>query len=134
MRMSKKDQAMASGFMAKVQAEGQIGKDMGMLRDLVGALSEAAAKGGYDGKTAAGHLTAFSDILDRMESGQQQTLTEKQRSYLKSVHSQHCKGESYRNDWSAGRVEEGKKVERPEVLKRLPLSPPGRPPSWKVPT
>ena len=134
MRMSKKDQAMASGFLAKVQAEGQVGKDMGMLRDLVGALSEAAAKGGYDGKTAAGHLTAFSDILDRMENAAQQSLTEKQRSYLKSVHSKYCKGETYRNDYSAGRIEEGKKVERPEVLKRLPLSPPGKPPSWKVPT
>jgi hypothetical protein len=126
MRMTRAQKTAVEGFSTKANVEGQVGKDMGMLRDLVGALTEAASKGGIDGRTAAAHLTTFSDILDGMESARIQTLTERQRGFLRGVHTRYCKGESYRNDWSAGRVEKGRDVPLPAVLQNLPKKPPTR--------
>lgn len=126
MRMTRQQRSAVEGFAQKQSAEGQVGKDMGMLRDLVGALTEVAAKGGYHGKTAAAHLSAFSDMLDAMENARQQSLTERQRAYLKRVHKEHCKEERYQNAWSAGRVQRGKEVPLPVVLQNLPKRPPTR--------
>ena len=126
MRVTKAQKAAVEGFSTKANVEGQVGKDMGMLRDLVGTLTEVAAKGGIDGRTAAAHLSTFSDILDGMESARIQTLTERQRGFLKGVHARYCKGESYENSWSAGRVERGRDVPLPEVLRVLPKKPPTR--------
>jgi hypothetical protein len=125
MRMSKQDQAASTAFLAKVESSVQIGRDMTMLRELRHVLAEVAARGGYEGKTAAGHLTAFSDILDRMENGQQQSLTDKQRSYLKSVHGQACKNSVAKGEFVAPK----KEVPLPFVLRpeNLPKAPPGRP-------
>ena len=129
--MSKKEKTAANSFVARVHAEGQISRDMGMLRDLCGALTEQAAKAGPEGKVAAGHLSVFADILDRMENGKQQTLSDKQRVYMEGVFLRHCKGETYENAWSAGKVERGKEVELPTVLRpeNLPKFPPGRRPT-----
>jgi hypothetical protein len=128
MRMSKQDRQACDRFVNRVNTETSVGKDMAMLRDLVGALTDAAAKGGFEGKSAAGHLSIFSDILDQMENGKLLSMTERQRGYAKTVHSKYCSSESYRNDWSAGRVAKGRDVPLPEVLRpeNLPRKPPQR--------
>jgi len=125
-KLSKAMKTATKSFDSHVSGESQVGKDMAMLRDLVGALGDAAAKGGFEGKTAAEHLTTFGDMLDRMENGKLLTLTERQRAFVKGVHGRYYKGEGYRNDWSAGRVEKGREVPLPEVLRVLPKKPPTR--------
>ena len=127
MKFSKEERESVDRFTSRVNADGQVGKDMAMLRDLVGCLSDVTeSKTGLEGQTAANHLTAFTDILDKMESGKQLTLTEKQRGYLKGVHKTYCQSETYKNLWSAGKTPRGREVVTPAVLLILPKKPPTR--------
>jgi hypothetical protein len=131
-KFSKKDKESMDRFTSRVNVEGQVGKDMSMLRDLVGCLSDVTeSKTGFEGQTAAGHLTAFTDILGKMEDGKLLSLSERQRAYLKSVHKTYCESETYKNLWSAGKVERGREVITPDVLRpeNLPKRPPTRRPS-----
>jgi hypothetical protein len=102
-----------------------VGRDMEMLRDLCGELRAVSATGGHRGETAAGHLTAFSDILDQLESAKRESLTDKQRGYMKRVHEEYVPKE-VDEAWRAARVIRGREVPLPEVLKNLPKKPPGR--------
>lgn len=72
-------------------------------------------------------LAAFAEMLYKLEHGQRSELTPKQRDWLKGVYEDVCGDPQYRNDWSAGRVPEGRPVETPAVLRSLPLKPPSRP-------
>jgi hypothetical protein len=66
---------------------------------------------------------AFTDMLEFLVDGGV-GLNQKQREWAKRVHERLVP--AYANDWSAGRVPRGKEVPTPEVLKRLPMRPPGR--------
>lgn len=54
-------------------------------------------------------------------------LTDKQRAWAKGLLERYAGGPStYENLWSSGKVPRGKDVPTPEVLRNLPLKPPGR--------
>lgn len=65
---------------------------------------------------------AFNEMLLKLESGERSTLSPKQREWAQSKFGI----ETYRNDFSAGRVPRGREVATPEVLKHRPLRPPGK--------
>lgn len=107
---------------------GQVQADMKKLRELVAELDRLDTEAD---ENLAKHQKAFKDMLLRMETGRLLKLTDVQRGYLKDVHERLVGEPTYENLVSRGLVKEGKPVEKPEVLKKLPLKPPGKPQQWK---
>jgi hypothetical protein len=105
--------------------KGQIQSDMKKLRELVDKLGAEADE------NLSRHRKAFKDMLFRMETGRLMKLTEAQRGYVRRVHEQLVGEPVYENLMSRGLVAKGKHVEKPDVLKKLPLRPPGKPQQWK---
>lgn len=87
-------------------------------------------RGGLDDRGAAEEpfdVAAFQNMLEWAESGR--PLSEKQVSWIDGVFVRLFPGEDepeYTNEWSAGRVPRGREVATPNVLRNLPLRPPGR--------
>lgn len=67
---------------------------------------------------------AFEDMRTKLVAGEQETLKFKQRQWAETLLEEHQP--EYENLWSAGKVPPGKPVPTPEVLKHLPMRPPGR--------
>lgn len=73
---------------------------------------------------------AFTEWRDRLRQSPRTTLSAKQRSWLKAVARKLDIPEPAFNEWSSRSPAEreairGAEVQRPEVLRRLPLKPPG---------
>lgn len=66
----------------------------------------------------------FRDMRAKAEMGR--ALSEKQREWVRGVHARLFDVTTYENAWSGGKVPKGRDVKTPEVLKNLPLKPPGR--------
>lgn len=66
----------------------------------------------------------FRDMRAKANAGQ--PLSEKQREWVRGVHARLFDAPTYENAWTAGKVPKGRDVPTPEVLKKLPLKPPGR--------
>ena len=105
-------------------------QDLSLLRRLVGELKKHEDKEEQDffATLATGHLHNFVDMLDRIEKWRIRMLTDKQRSYARSITEKLFDEPQYENLWSSGkgRGDYGK-TEVPAVLRApLPLKPPGR--------
>jgi len=97
-----------------------------MLRGLVARGRELEERGEEDAYLQGHVLRAFSEMLDRMETGRQTKLSDKQRAWVKSVYERVFEQPVYENLVSRGLVPRGREVATPEVLKNLPLKPPRR--------
>ena len=74
-------------------------------------------------------VKAFADMA--LQAGQGRALTERQISWIESMHEKLELGVHYTNAWSSGKVPRGEELATPipEVLLRpLPKRPPGRSP------
>ena len=66
------------------------------------------------------------DMLDRMENGRIDFLTEKQRGYVRGVYEKVMQTPIYENLISSGKAPRGKEVPTPAILLNLPKHPPRR--------
>lgn len=100
-----------------------INADLKRLRELVPVLRVAARSADA---AAPSHLSAMADILDKLESGEQEFLTDKQHTYVKNTYNEYHHKPAYRDLW--GKELEVKRSITPTVLKleNLPKKPPGR--------
>ena len=107
----------------------QLQADFARLRTLVARFDqmESAEDPEFD-ENLEGHARAFRDMLKRLELGDQQQLSQKQRGYLASIYERVCAEPVYLNLASSGKLCRGREVETPAVLRRenLPLKPPKR--------
>jgi hypothetical protein len=106
----------------------QVQSDMKKLRELCAELEKLDT--GSD-ENIAKHHKAFRDMLFRMEAGRLLQLSDTQRGYLEDMHEKLVGEPQYENLVSRGLVPTGKPVEKPPVLQRLPLRPPGKKQEWK---
>jgi predicted nuclease with TOPRIM domain len=106
----------------------QVQKDMKKLRELCAELERLDNS---NDENMQKHETTFKDMLHRMETGRLLKLTLLQRNYLNDLHERLVAEPGYENLVSSGLVPRGKEVEKPDVLKKLPLRPPGRKQEWK---
>lgn len=67
---------------------------------------------------------AFEEMRTKLVAGEQEHLRAKQRAWAEQLLEEHQP--AYENLWSSGKVQAGKPVATPEVLKKLPMRPPGR--------
>ena len=99
--------------------------DLKKLRELVPLLRVVAKRNDF---AAASALSAMSDILDKLESGEFEHLTERQRAFVSTIYKKYADHPEYKNLWSEGEVGSGRVVVVPECLRpeNLPKKPPGR--------
>jgi hypothetical protein len=114
--------------LAESDQHSQVQKDMKKLRELVAEFDKLDVTGDENMEK---HAKAFRDMLYRMETGRLQTLTDTARNYLKDLHERLVGEPEYENLFSRGLVPKGKAVEKPAVLQKLPLKPPGKKQEWK---
>lgn len=105
----------------------QLQADLERLRTLVARFDQMEEREELD-DNEENHARAFRDMLKRLELGDQQTLSAKQRSYLGGIYERVCGEPTYENLYSSGKLCRGREVETPTMLRRenLPLKPPKR--------
>lgn len=69
-------------------------------------------------------IEAFAEMRDYVSQDSARALSKKQRDWAKAVYDRH--NPVYENLVSSGKVPNRSSVPTPEVLKNLPLRPPGR--------
>lgn len=107
--------------------EKQLQADLDKLRALVARFDQMEVDEELDDSTES-HAKAFRDMLKRLELGDQQSLTQKQRQYLGGIHERMMGEPDYVNIASSGKLCRGREVETPPMLRRenLPMRPPKR--------
>jgi len=93
-------------------------KDAGVLMEILRWVEEK-----YDDPDEASHVpyAAFKSML-----AHNRPLTDKQRSWARSIHEQIFESPKYENLVSRGLVPRGREVPTPTVLQNLPKKPPQR--------
>lgn len=106
-------------------------RDIELLEALTGPIAPKFVPGWMYGEPdvesvlSEDHYEAFTGMLERLRSGAQRTLTEKQRKWAESVADQLELDVGDPAQRNAG-VPRGRPVEIAPVLKHLPKKPPGR--------
>lgn len=81
----------------------------------------------HDERIRPDEETAFRSMLDTLESGRYSSLTEKQRAWVDGVRARlELDAGDAENLYSSGLVPTGRPVETPDVLRKLPMRPPGK--------
>jgi hypothetical protein len=71
------------------------------------------------------NVKAFENMLQRVSASGRE-LTPSQRSWVRDIHEKVFDEPRCENLFSSGKVPRGREVDTPEVLRNLPLKPPGR--------